>query len=77
MKLVPFRPGGRRRDLDHMSIAGRLSKRRGVDEPGLAHGIYPPIDGGACAVYSSTRLGAMAGGKRALALADILKQPSP
>ena len=32
---------GRRRDLDHMRIAGRPSKRRGVDEPGLAHGICP------------------------------------
>src|SRR5262249_50601999 len=36
---------GRRCDLDHMRIARRLSKRRGVDEPGLAHGICPPIDG--------------------------------
>src|SRR5262245_44205794 len=35
---------GRRCDLDHMRIARRLSKRRGVDEPGLAYGC-PPIDG--------------------------------
>jgi hypothetical protein len=43
----------RRCDFDHMRIAGRLSKRRGVDEPSLAHGTCPPIDGGRAQLIES------------------------